>query len=79
MKLPFLGHETQKAFGWFGGMGFERSLEFFQAIMGIPAPLTVFVIFTELFRFAQPHRRISACWLRWWWRPLPTIRIQGFL
>ena len=44
----FLGHGTQKAFGWFGGMGFERSLEFFQATMGIPAPLTVFLIFTEL-------------------------------
>lgn len=44
----FFGHGTQKAFGWFGGMGFDRSLEFFQETMGIPAALTVFVMFTEL-------------------------------
>jgi putative oxidoreductase len=44
----FFGHGTQKAFGWFGGMGFDRSLAYFQDTMGIPAALTVFVMFTEL-------------------------------
>ena len=44
----FLGHGTQKAFGWFGGMGFDRSLEFFQQTMSIPPALTVLVMFTEL-------------------------------
>lgn len=44
----FIGHGTQKAFGWFGGMGFERSLAFFQDTMSIPPALTIFVIFTEL-------------------------------
>jgi len=63
----FLGHGTQKAFGWFGGMGFDRSLTFFQSTMGIPAPLTVFVMFTELsaalgFLFGLLSR-VAACGL----------------
>jgi len=48
LAIIFLGHGTQKAFGWFGGMGFERSLAFFQDTMGIPPPLTVLVMITEL-------------------------------
>jgi len=48
LAIIFYGHGTQKAFGWFGGMGFERSLAFFQDTMSIPPALTVFVIFTEL-------------------------------
>jgi putative oxidoreductase len=44
----FFGHGTQKAFGWYGGMGFERSLAFFQDTMSIPPALTIFVMFTEL-------------------------------
>lgn len=48
LALIFFGHGTQKAFGWFGGMGFDRSLAFFQDTMSIPPPLTIFVMFTEL-------------------------------
>ena len=44
----FFGHGAQKAFGWFGGPGFDRAITIFQDTMGIPAPLTVFVMFTEL-------------------------------
>jgi len=44
----FIGHGTQKALGWFGGLGFERSLTVFQETMGIPPALTVLVMFTEL-------------------------------
>jgi putative oxidoreductase len=44
----FFGHGAQKAFGWFGGPGFDRAIDIFQTTMGIPAPLTVFVMFTEL-------------------------------
>lgn len=44
----FFGHGAQKAFGWFGGPGFDNALAIFQNTMGIPAPLTVFVMFTEL-------------------------------
>ena len=48
LAIIFFGHGTQKAFGWFGGLGFERSLAMFQNTMNIAPPLTVFVIFTEL-------------------------------
>ncbi|MEP7353212.1 MAG: DoxX family protein [Acidobacteriota bacterium] len=48
LAIIFLGHGTQKAFGWFGGMGFERSLALFQDTMGIPPPLTILVMTTEL-------------------------------
>ena len=44
----FIGHGTQKALGWYGGMGFDRSIEVFQATMGIPPALPVLVMFTEL-------------------------------
>jgi putative oxidoreductase len=44
----FFGHGAQKAFGWFGGPGFDRAITIFQDTMGIPPPLTVFVMFTEL-------------------------------
>lgn len=44
----FFGHGSQKAFGWFGGPGFDRALDIFQTTMGIPPALTVFVMFTEL-------------------------------
>ena len=48
LAAVFLGHGTQKAFGWFEGMGYERTLAVFESTMGIPAPLTTFLIFTEL-------------------------------
>ena len=44
----FFGHGSQKVFGWFGGMGIDGTLDFFQRTMGIPAPLTVMVMFTEM-------------------------------
>ncbi|MEO5924637.1 MAG: DoxX family protein [Bryobacteraceae bacterium] len=44
----FIGHGTQKTLGWFGGMGFERSLVFFQDTMGVPPALTILLMFTEL-------------------------------
>mgnify|MGYP003353364692 CR=1 FL=1 len=37
----FFGHGAQKAFGWFGGPGFDNAINIFQNTMGIPAPLTV--------------------------------------
>jgi putative oxidoreductase len=48
LAMIFLGHGTQKVLGWFGGMGFERTLTFFQDTMGIPPVLTMLVMFTEL-------------------------------
>jgi putative oxidoreductase len=48
LAIIFFGHGMQKAFGWFGGMGFERSLTFFEDTMSIPPALTILLIFTEL-------------------------------
>jgi putative oxidoreductase len=48
LAVIFFGHGSQKAFGWFGGPGFDNAIAIFQNTMGIPAPLTVFVMFTEL-------------------------------
>ncbi len=47
LSAIFFGHGLQKVLGWFGGMGFENSLEFFETTMGIPAPLTILLMFTE--------------------------------
>jgi putative oxidoreductase len=49
LSLIFLGHGTQKMFGWFGGLGFDRTLDVFQQTMGIPAPLTVMAMTAEVF------------------------------
>ncbi len=48
LAVIFFAHGAQKAFGWFGGPGFDNAITIFQTTMGIPAPLTVFVMFTEL-------------------------------
>jgi putative oxidoreductase len=48
LAIIFFAHGAQKAFGWFGGPGFDNALTIFQTTMGIPVPLTVFVMFTEL-------------------------------
>jgi putative oxidoreductase len=49
LALVFLGHGTQKMFGWFGGLGFHRTLDVFQQTMAIPAPLTVMAMTAEVF------------------------------
>jgi putative oxidoreductase len=44
----FFGHGTQKMFGFFGGPGFDGAIRIFQDTMGIPAPLTVLAMTTEV-------------------------------
>jgi putative oxidoreductase len=41
-------HGAQKALGWYGGNGFDASLQGLTS-MGIPAPLALVAIFTEFF------------------------------
>jgi putative oxidoreductase len=48
LSLVFLGHGSQKMFGWFGGPGFFRTLDIFDQTMGIPAPLTVLAMVAEV-------------------------------
>jgi putative oxidoreductase len=49
LALVFLGHGSQKMFGWFGGLGYSRTLEVFQDTMGIPPVLTTLAMIAEVF------------------------------
>jgi putative oxidoreductase len=48
LALVFLGHGSQKVFGWFGGLGFAGTLEMFERTMGIPPALTVMAMVAEV-------------------------------
>lgn len=47
LGIVILPHGAQKALGWFGGGGFNGTLDAFQQSFGIPALLTVLVIIAE--------------------------------
>jgi putative oxidoreductase len=49
LALVFLGHGTQKMFGWFDGPGFTRAIDIFEQSMGIPPALTVLAMVAEVF------------------------------
>lgn len=40
-------HGLQKAFGWFGGYGFDGTMSFFTETLGVPAPIALLVILGE--------------------------------
>jgi putative oxidoreductase len=48
LSLVFLGHGSQKVFGWFGGLGFSRTLDVFEETMGIPPALTMMAMAAEV-------------------------------
>ncbi|MGH9870746.1 MAG: DoxX family protein [Candidatus Polarisedimenticolia bacterium] len=47
LGVTFFAHGAQKVLGWFGGPGFQGTLEGFGS-MGLPAPLTTLVMAAEL-------------------------------
>jgi putative oxidoreductase len=49
LALVFLGHGTQKMFGWFGGLGYSGTLNVFEETMGIPPVLTTMAMVAEVF------------------------------
>jgi len=49
LAAVFIGHGAQKMFGWWGGLGFSRTLEVFETTLGIPPALTVLAIVAEVF------------------------------
>lgn len=49
LGIAIFPHGAQKLFGWFGGSGFGGTLDTFQQYFGVPAFLTVLVIFAEFF------------------------------
>lgn len=44
-----LGHGAQKLLGWYGGYGFEGTMNFFTQTVGLPAMLGYLIIFIEFF------------------------------
>ncbi|GAB4204064.1 MAG: DoxX family protein [Roseiflexaceae bacterium] len=49
LGLVILPHGAQKLLGWFGGFGFQGTMDFFTQTMQIPAPLALLVIIAEFF------------------------------
>ena len=49
LGVIFFAHGSQKLFGWFGGSGFDATLQFFQQQLGIPPALAAISIFVEFF------------------------------
>ena len=48
IALVMLPHGCQLAFGWFGGMGFNNSMQYLTAIEGLPWLLAFNVIFLQI-------------------------------
>ncbi len=49
LGIILFAHGAQKLLGWFGGSGYNATLQFFQQQMGIPYALAVIVILVEFF------------------------------
>jgi putative oxidoreductase len=49
LGIVFFAHGAQKLLGWFGGAGFNGTMDVFTHQMGIPAPLAVVAIAAEFF------------------------------
>lgn len=49
LGLVMLPHGAQKMLGWFGGFGFQGTMDFFTQTMYIPAPLALLAIVAEFF------------------------------
>jgi putative oxidoreductase len=47
LALVIGAHGLQKAFGWFGGFGFEATIRFFTDTLHVPAPIALLVILGE--------------------------------
>jgi putative oxidoreductase len=49
LAVIFFAHGSQKMFGFFGGRGVSGTIDIFQQTMGIPAPLTILAMTSEVF------------------------------
>jgi putative oxidoreductase len=48
LGLVISAHATQKVFGWFGGAGFQGTVDIFSGVYAIPAPVAVLAIVVEV-------------------------------
>lgn len=49
LVITFFAHGTQQVFGWYGGRGLKGTLGNWKEKYGIPVPISLIGIFTELF------------------------------
>lgn len=49
LGVIFFAHGSQKLLGWFGGYGFDATVQFFDQQLGIPPALAALAIFAEFF------------------------------
>jgi len=49
LGLVVAAHGAQKLLGWFDGYGFDGTVSFFTATIGLPYPFAVLIILTESF------------------------------
>jgi putative oxidoreductase len=49
LGVVFFAHGAQKMLGWFGGYGFQGTMDFFTGALHIPAPFAMLAIFAEFF------------------------------
>src|ERR1700730_8086061 len=47
LGIVMLAHGLQKAFGWFGGFGWNNSINYFTGTVGLPVILAALVILIE--------------------------------
>lgn len=47
LGLVIVGHGSQKLFGWFGGYGFDGTMQFFTTMVGLPYILALLIILAE--------------------------------
>lgn len=47
LGVIFVAHGGQKIFGWFGGAGFDGTIQYFQQQLGIPMEMTVLAMAAE--------------------------------
>ncbi len=49
LGVIFIAHGSQKLLGWFGGYGFDATVQFFQQALGIPPAFAIMAILAEFF------------------------------
>ena len=47
LGIVMLGHGLQKSLGWFGGFGWDGSMQHFTDFVGLPSSLAAFIILVE--------------------------------
>jgi putative oxidoreductase len=72
LGLIMLPHGGQKLFGWFGGFGFEASVEYFVGTIGLP---WIFAVAIVLIEFFGPVGLILGLASRFWAAAIAAIMV----